>query len=164
MTLSPAFRKSLFFFFSLGHFANDLAPCSVVILAPAVALEMGLSPFEVGLLISLHSIGGASGYFPAGLLADSSRDRGRLLMLTFWWVGAGYLLASLAPGFWSLALLLAVAGFGDAVWHPLATTILVQNAPSRRAQAIGIHAFGGTLAAVIGPVIVGILLARLDWR
>ncbi len=79
-------------------------------------------------------------------------------------MAAGYLLASFAPGFWSLALLFALAGCGDAAWHPLATTILVQNAPSRRAQALGIHALGGTLSAVVGPVIVGFLLAQMDWR
>ena len=118
-----ASRKSLFFPFSLGHFANDIAPCSVVILAPAIALKMGLTPFEVGLLISLHSLGSALGFFPSGLFADSAQDRGTLLMYTFWWVGMGYLLASWAPGLWSLALLFALAGSGDAAWHPLATTI-----------------------------------------
>ncbi|MEC7540010.1 MAG: MFS transporter, partial [SAR324 cluster bacterium] len=103
-------RRSLYFPFSLGHFANDFVPCSVVVLAPAIALEMNLNPMEVGLLLTLHSFGSALGYFPSGLLADSVRNRGNLLMLTFWWVGLGYLLASWAPGFWSLAFLFALAG------------------------------------------------------
>jgi MFS family permease len=85
-------------------------------------------------------------------------------MLTFWWVGLGYLLASWAPGFWSLALLFALAGCGDAAWHPLATAILVQADPQNRGQALGFHAIGGTLSAVIGPVLVGFLLASMDWR
>ena len=85
-------------------------------------------------------------------------------MLTFWWVGLGYLLASWAPGFWSLAFLFALAGCGDAAWHPLATAILVQSDPQKRGQALGFHAIGGTLSAVVGPVIVGFLLASMDWR
>ncbi|MCH2271514.1 MAG: MFS transporter [SAR324 cluster bacterium] len=109
-SLMKASRRSLYFPFSLGHFANDIVPCSVVVLAPAIALEMGLNPLEVGLLLTLHSFGSALGYLPSGLLADSFRNRGNLLMLTFWWVGLGYLLASWAPGFWSLALLFALAG------------------------------------------------------
>ena len=152
-------RRSLYFPFSLGHFANDFVPCSVVVLAPAIALEMGLNPMEVGLLLTLHTLGSALGFFPAGLLADSARNRGNLLVLTFWWVGLGYLLASWAPGFWSLAFLFALAGCGDAAWHPLATAILVKSDPQNRGQALGFHAFGGTLAGVVGPVIVGILLA-----
>ncbi|MEC7086040.1 MAG: MFS transporter, partial [SAR324 cluster bacterium] len=157
-------RRSLYFPFSLGHFANDFVPCSVVVLAPAIALEMNLNPMEVGLLLTLHSFGSALGYFPSGLLADSVRNRGNLLMLTFWWVGLGYLLASWAPGFWSLAFLFALAGCGDAAWHPLATAILVQSDPQKRGQALGFHAIGGTLSAVVGPVIVGFLLASMDWR
>ena len=157
-------RRSLYLPFSLGHFANDFVPCSVVVLAPAIALEMGLNPMEVGLLLTLHTLGSALGFFPAGLLADSARNRGNLLVLTFWWVGLGYLLASWAPGFWSLAFLFALAGCGDAAWHPLATAILVKSDPQNRGQALGFHAVGGTLAGVVGPVIVGILLASMDWR
>ena len=93
-------RRSLYLPFSLGHFANDFVPCSVVVLAPAIALELGLNPMEVGLLLTLHTLGSALGFFPAGLLADSARNRGNLLVLPFWWVGLGYLLASWAPGFW----------------------------------------------------------------
>ena len=157
-------RKLLYFPFSLGHFANDLVPCSVIVLAPAIALELGLNPMEVGLLLTLHTLGSALGFFPAGLLADSASKRGNILMLTFWWVGLGYLLSSWAPGFWSLAFLFALAGCGDAAWHPLATAILVQSDPQNRGQALGFHAVGGTFSAVVGPVIVGILLASMDWR
>ena len=85
-------------------------------------------------------------------------------MTTFWWVGLGYLLASWAPEFWSLALLFALAGCGDAAWHPMATAILVQSEPQNRGQALGLHAIGGTLSAVVGPVIVGFLLASMTWR
>ncbi len=157
-------RRSLYLPFSLGHFANDFVPCSVVVLAPAIALEMGLNPIEVGLLLTLHTLGSALGFFPAGLLADSAKKPGSLLVLTFWWVGLGYLLASWAPGFWSLAFLFALAGCGDAAWHPLATAILVKSDPQNRGQALGFHAVGGTLAGVVGPVIVGILLTSMDWR
>ena len=157
-------RRSFYLPFTLGHFANDLVPCSVVVLAPAIAIEMELNPMEVGLLLTLHTLGSALGFLPAGLLADTSRKRGNLLVLTFWWVGLGYLLASWAPGLWSLAFLFALAGCGDAAWHPLATAILVKFDPQNRGQALGFHAFGGTLAGVVGPVIVGILLASTDWR
>ena len=40
----------------------------------------------------------------------------------------------------------------------------MQADPQNRGQALGFHAIGGTLSAVIGPVIVGFLLASMDWR
>ena len=148
----------------LGHLANDWAPAAVWLLAPAIGLAFDLKPSQVGLLLSLHAVGAALAYVPAGILADRVRHQGRLLLTTFWWVTLGYLLASQAPGFWSLAVLLAFAGMGDAAWHPIATGVLVRQMPDRRGQALGIHAVGGTLAEVLSPLLVGFLLSVLDWQ
>ena len=157
-------RVGLLLPFTMGHFANDWAPTAIWLIVPAVAVTMGLSPAEVGLLFTIHSIGSALAFLPAGVLADRVNNRGRLLQMTFWWVAAGYALASFAPGYWSFAMLLAFAGMGDAVWHPIATGVLVQQAPDRRAQALGIHAIGGSLAAVLAPLSIGVLLAFVGWR
>jgi predicted MFS family arabinose efflux permease len=150
--------------FSLGHLANDWPPSAIWILAPAIALSLNLSPAELGLLITIHSLGASIAYVPAGMLTDHVSNRGRLLMLTFWWCGIGYVLASFADAFWPLALMLAVAGMGDAAWHPMATGVLVQHLPERRGEALGVHAMGGTLAEVIGPLMAGFLLGVVDWR
>ncbi|MDE0975672.1 MAG: MFS transporter [Arenicellales bacterium] len=150
--------------FVFGHLSNDWLPAAIWLLAPAIGLAFDLKPSEVGLLLAIHSIGASLAYFPAGVLADRTRLQGRLLLCTFWWVALGYLLASTAPSFWSLAILLAIGGMGDAAWHPIATGILVRQMPKQRGQALGVHAVGGTLAEVLSPLLVGFLLAFLDWR
>ncbi len=148
----------------LGHLANDWAAGAMWLLAPAIGLALELKPSEIGLLLTIHSIGASLAYFPAGILADRVRSQGALLLGTFWWVTLGYLLASGAPGFWSLAILIAIGGMGDAAWHPIATGMLVRQMPDKRGQALGIHAIGGTLAEVFSPLMVGFLLAVLDWQ
>ncbi|MDP6140380.1 MAG: MFS transporter [Arenicellales bacterium] len=148
----------------LGHLANDWAATAIWLLAPAIGLAFDLKPSQVGLLLTINSIGASLAYFPAGILADRVHNQGRLLLATFWWVTVGYLLASLAPGFWSLALLLAIAGMGDAAWHPIATGILVRQMPRQKGQALGIHAVGGSLAEMFSPLLVGFLLAVLNWQ
>ena len=60
--------------------------------------------------------------------------------------------------------MLAAAGVGSAAWHPIAAAAMVEHNPARRAQLIGIHAFGGTLAEVGAPVLAGFLLASLPWQ
>ncbi|HJM51561.1 MAG TPA: MFS transporter [Alphaproteobacteria bacterium] len=150
--------------FSLGHMANDWAPGAVWLIAPAIAFDLGLSPSELGLLITISAIGASLAYFPAGLLADHVAHRGRLLALTFWWVAIGFFAASFATSFWSIAILLALAGLGDAAWHPIATGVLAKRWPARRGEALGVHAIGGSLAVVLAPLAVGYLLAVLDWR
>ncbi len=164
MSEATSDHRGLLLSFSLGHLANDWAPSTIWIVAPAVAVAMDLSPAEVGLLITISHVGAALAYLPAGVLADRVANRGRLLLGTFWWVAIGYLVASLAPGFWSLALLLAIAGLGDAAWHPIATGILAQNMPARRAHALGIFAMAGSFAEVLAPLSVGFLLIYFDWR
>ena len=144
--------------------ANDWAPGSIWLLAPAIGASMGLSPSDLGLLLAIHYMGAALGYLPAGLLSDRVSHQGRLLAFTFWWVAIGYFCASIAPGFWSLAFILAVAGMGDAAWHPIATGVLVEQMPKRRGMVLGIHAMGGTLSEVGAPLTVGFLLAFFDWR
>ena len=150
--------------FTLGHMANDWAPGAMWIIAPAIAAAMGLTPAEIGILFAIKGAGAALAYLPAGVLADRVANRGGLMLATFWWVAIGYFVASLAPGFWSLALLLALANVGDAAWHPVATGVLAQRMPNRRAQALGIHAVGGTLAEVLAPLATGFLLTFVDWR
>lgn len=157
-------KRTFLTWFALGHFANDWPVTSLWLIVPAVGIAMELSPAEVGLLFTICNIGGALAYLPAGILADHVSNRGRLLAATFWWVAIGYLLAAMAPGFWSLALLLAVAGLGDAAWHPIATGVLTRDNKSRRAHVLGIHAIGGSLAEVLSPLAVGFLLAYVDWR
>ena len=151
--------------FSFGHFANDWTAGSILLLSPAIAVGMDLTPAEVGLLITLMGVGAGLAYLPAGLAADYTRSRGLLLLMTFWWVAIGFFIASLAPGYWWLVLLLAIAVMGDAAWHPIATGVLTQKMPDRRARALGIHAMGGTIGAeAVAPLVVGSLLVWFDWR
>ena len=153
--------QSVLFF---GHMANDWCPGALWILLPAIGIAFDLEPSKIGLLVAIHAVGSGLAYLPAGILSDRIQKQGRILLLTFWWVGIGYISASHAPGFWSLALLLALAGIGDAVWHPVATGILAREMPKHRGQALGTHAIGGTLATVLSPLFAGFLLSIFNWR
>ena len=151
--------------FALGHFANDWTAGSILLLTPAIAVAMDLRPTDIGLLLTIMGLGGGLAYLPAGLLADYTRSRGMLLLTTFWWVAIGFFVASLAPDYWWLTLLIAVAVMGDAAWHPIATGVLTQLMPDRKARALGIHAMGGTIGSeAVAPLVVGFLLVWFDWR
>jgi len=149
----------------LGHLTNDWVAGTLWLLAPAIAVSMGLGPAEVGLILTINGIGAGLAYIPAGIISDRSRRPGFLMLLSFWWVAIGYLSATLAPGFWGVTLLLALAVMGDAFWHPIATGVLVKEMPERRAQALGIHAVGGSIGAeVIAPLSTGFLLGYFSWQ
>ena len=157
-------NRFILFTFPLGHMVNDWPGAALWLLAPAIAISMDLGSVEVGLLISIHSAVASLAYFPAGLVGDFVRNRGWLLTVTFWWVAIGYFFAASAPDFWTLAILLGFAGLGDAAWHPIATGVMVEQMPGRRARVLGIHALGGTLAEVGAPLSVGFLLGYFEWQ
>lgn len=157
-------RRSFLVWFSAGHLANDWPITSLWLIVPSAGLSMGLSPAEVGLLFTLTNLGGALANIPAGILCDHVSNRGRLLLATFWWCGVGYLAASFAPDYLALAALLALAGLGNAAWHPMAAGVLTRESGERRAEALGAHAVGGSLAEVLAPLCAGVLLAYVDWR
>lgn len=165
--MAPLTRQHRFLLgaLSLGHMTNDWVAGTLWLLAPAIAASMGLGPTEVGLILTVNGIGAGLAYIPAGILSDRSTRPGLLMLLSFWWVAIGYLCATLAPGFWAVTLLLAFGVMGDAFWHPVATGVLVKELPERRAQALGIHAIGGSIGAeVLGPLSTGFLLGWFDWQ
>ena len=150
---------------ALGHLTNDWVAGTIWLLAPAIAASMGMGPAEVGLILTINGIGAGLAYIPAGAISDRSRHPGWLMLLSFWWVAIGYASATLAPGFWAVTLLLAFGVMGDAFWHPVATGVLVKEMPQRRAQALGIHAIGGSIGAeVLGPLTTGFLLGFFEWQ
>ena len=162
--LATAKSPSLLIPFAAGHCANDLAPVGMYLIIPAFGAAHGLSPPEIGLLFTIHSLGAALAYLPAGIATDQVINRGLLLLSTFFWVGIGYTLASFAGGYWTFAALIAIAGAGDAAWHPVATGILTRLHSRKRAYALGMHAIGGHLAEVGGLILTGYLLAHFDWQ
>ncbi len=150
--------------FCIGHMAVDWPHGAFWILAPAIAIALDLSPSDLGLVVALTAAGATLSLVPAGILSDHTKRRGPIFAATFLWVVVGYGLASLAPDFWTLTAMLAVAGMGTSAWHPLATGTLTQSMPGQRARVLGIHAMGGTLAEVFAPVLTGVLLMVVGWR
>jgi FSR family fosmidomycin resistance protein-like MFS transporter len=150
--------------FPLGHFSVDTPTGALWLIAPAVGVAWGLSPAEVGMLVTAATLGAGFGYLPSGILADRISRRGLMLTAAVWWAAIGYLAASFAPGFWTLALLLALGGIGSGAWHPMATGTMIQHMPQRRALALGVHLTGGMFAEVAGPLMVGFMLSYVDWR
>lgn len=157
-------NRTLVGWLAVGHLANDWPIASLWIIVPAAGVALDLSPSEVGLLFTLFSIGGALTYLPFGLLADRAGRPGRLLTMTFWWVAVGCCLAAASPDYWSLAILLALAGMGNAAWHPLAAGVTVRQAEGQAARALGVHAIGGSAAEAAAPLAAGLMLAVMDWR
>lgn len=144
--------------------AADTPGGVLFIIAPIIGVYWDLSPAAIGLIFTVNQFGAGLGYLPAGVMGDKVRRRGLLLSATLGWVAIGCILASVAPSYWALILLLAFAAVGSGAWHPTASTTMIRQMPERRAFALGLHLVGGVLAEVVGPLVAGFLLVIMDWR
>jgi MFS family permease len=134
------------------------------LLGPAMAISMGLSPFQMGILFAARQIGAGIVQLPSGFIGDNLKRRGTFLLATFWCVSVAQLLASGSTNYWTVVGFLTIASIGAAAWHPVAMGVMTQWMPDRKAFVLGMHLTGGTVAEIAAPLVVGILLSFLSWN
>ncbi len=99
-----------------------------------------------------------------GSLGDLFGER-RVFALGVGGFGAASLLCALAPSIGALIAARAVQGIAGALLTPGALAVIVSTFPeSERGPAIGAWTAWGAIAAVLGPVVGGELLAIGSWR
>ena len=78
---------------------------------------------------------------------------------------AAIVLMGLAPEFWMLFPLAALAGLGNSVFHPADLSILTASIRrTRHGRAYGFHTLGGNLGYALAPIVMVGLALELGWR
>jgi MFS family permease len=89
----------------------------------------------------------------------------RVLIAGLLMAAGGVALCGLAPSFWALLPLVAIAGVGNAVFHPTDYTILTASVSERRlGRAYGVHTVGGNLGWAVAWAVMWPLANALGWR
>ncbi len=149
---------------SVAHFTEHIYVGVVIVVLPVIAVALGLSNVEIGLVIAARAVIAGFSNIPSGLLADLTGRRSLLLGTCLVLLGLGSLMTSFAFGFWTLILLMTFTAMGEGGFHPQSLSILSARYPDRRALALGIHDSSGSLGAILGSLALGALLGVLDWR
>ena len=133
-------------------------------LAPFLLRDLGITRFEIGLLVAATYIGALFVLIPAGGLSDRVGVR-RLFLLGP--LAAGLTLASsgLVPSYAWLLLPLGLYGVANGFSLPPTTRAIVDWFPPRRAGLpMGIKQTGVALAGVILGLVVPPLASAYGWR
>jgi len=99
---------------------------------------------------------------PAGWLADrwSRRD---MMVLFYFGCGVSLLAAGLAPNLIVLACALFVLGIFAAIYHPVGTSMLIEQAVLR-GRSLALNGVCGNLGAALAAGITATLTAVVSWR
>src|ERR1700689_3118249 len=158
----PAQRRVAVGFLNLAHGLDHF----VILIYPTVVSELQAAYGEsYATLIGLATASFvAFGLFslPAGWLADRWSRRN---MMVGFYVGCGLSLigAALAPSLVGLGVALFMLGVFAAIYHPVGTAMILENA-TQRGRTLAFNGVCGNLGVALAAGITAALTAALGWR
>jgi MFS family permease len=149
---------------SLAHGCSHFFHLIVAPIFPWLKVSFDLSWSQLGLLMTVFFVVSGIGQALAGFVVD--RIGAVPVMLASL---AAFVLATLAiataPGYPMLAVGLALAGLGNAAFHPVDYSILnARIATPRLAHAYSVHGIAGSLGWAAAPVFLVGLTQLFGWR
>lgn len=137
---------------------------TLAILAPAILKETGLSGEQYGWIISAFSIAYMLSNPLWGWILDRAGLRIGMSAAVAWWTLASVAHA-FAGGFWSFGAARAALGFGEGATFPGGLRTVVQTlGPGYRGRGLAVAYSGGSLGALVTPLIVTPIFLWWGWR
>jgi len=137
---------------------------TLALLIPTIMKETHLSAEQYGFIVSAFSIA----YMISNPLWGSLLDRmglrlGMLVAVSFW--TAASMSHALAAGFLSFAIARTALGFGEGATFPGGLRAVVQTLrPTEQARGIAVAYSGGSLGAIVTPIVVTPIFLKWGWR
>ncbi len=153
-----AFRVSIL---ALGHMVNDSYSNVVPPLLPILKSAYDLSYTASGMLMTVFTITSSIVQPVFGYYADKHGRRWLVALSTAWiaffmsLIGlVSYLNLDKSGSYTAILLLVAVAGFGSASYHPQASTMVPRISGSHKGFGVSLFSAGGNLGYAIMPLLV----------
>jgi FSR family fosmidomycin resistance protein-like MFS transporter len=150
--------------FSLAwaHFLNDGAANFLPGVLPAVLIALNIELKLVGIVMAALLV--CQALQPAcGWLADRTGGRA-FVILGVSGSALGGAFVGLAPGYYSLLLVLLIIGTANAVFHPQAMACVRQVSERRLGLSMSVFLVGGEIGRAFWPLIASIVASRLGLR
>ncbi len=148
----------------LAHAVSHFSHLMLVPLFPVFKQEFGLSYSELGLLMTVFFVISGIGQAMSGFLVDKVGARPVLFAAVFIFLLASIVAGSATSYGWLIAAA-ALAGLGNAPFHPCDFTILNQRVSlPRLGHAYSTHGLTGNLGWALAPVFYVSITALSNWR
>lgn len=167
---------------SSSHFTQHVFFRILPPLIPVLAVALEYPLWQLGLLITLYSLGMGIAQAPLGVLSDRF-DRRYLLPTGIALTGAAYVVFAFAPvlagplasvtvaghvfegGFLVMSLAMVLVGVGLAVVHPVGYPMITDNiTPAHKGKVLGFYGAASKLGDATTPAIIAGLILVLAWQ
>jgi MFS family permease len=147
-----------------GHFMSHFYTMILPPLFPLLHNDLGVSYAALGLILSLKSLAAGTMQLPTGILVDRFGAR-FILVFGFCMILTCFFLISMTTSFWALAVLIMLAGIGNAVFHPADYSIMNGSVSEQRmGRSFSAHTFAGHLGSAVAPAVILTITAIWNWR
>jgi FSR family fosmidomycin resistance protein-like MFS transporter len=149
---------------SAAHFVSHYYILLLAPLLPFVRADYGVSYTEIGLALAAFNTVSAVLQAPAGFLVDWLSAR--MLLIAGLLFGAGaFMIAGAVDSYWVLVAMFALAGVGNAVYHPADYALLSHHVPAKRiGRAFSFHTFAGMAGSAVAPPTLLMMHSVWGWR
>ena len=129
-----------------------------------IVLDLGLSTFEAGALLSAFSVATFLFLYPLSIVADFGGRKKELLIVGLTITTLAFLAMQWTTTFMGLALLAFLAGMGNATFHPCGTSLTAERFADHRSYAVSFFSMMGNAGASLMPVFQAFVASVVGWR
>ena len=130
-------------------------------LVGAAARNIGLSPFQIGLLITIQNIGFMVSVLLSGALADT-HEKPRILFVGSLILGVSFLTFYLSDSYWINFLIMLFIGVGVGSYEGVTDAMLLDLFTERAGLYISINHLFVTLGSTL--ITIYLIFLEMDWR
>jgi len=147
-----------------GHFLSHFYMLALPTLMIFWHEDLGISYTLLGVVLSARYVSTGVMQIISGFFVDRHGAMAILLPGLLMMVTAMTLLA-FATGFWTILVLVVLAGIGDAVFHPADYAILNGSiSEGRMGRAFSVHTFSGYLGFAAAPAYITFVATYWNWQ
>jgi Arabinose efflux permease len=137
---------------------------TLALLIPTIMKETHLSAEQYGFIVSAFSVAYMVSNPVWGRLLDRFGLRAGMMAAVAFWTAAS-MTHSIASGFLTFAIARTALGLGEGATFPGGLRAVVQTLPpAKQARGLAVAYSGGSLGAIVTPIIVTPIFLRWGWR
>lgn len=129
-----------------------------------VVLDLGLTTFQAGTLLSIFSVTTFLFLYPLSLLADFGGRKKEILILGLAVAAIAFFAMRWASTFAMVSLCAFLAGAGNATFHPCGTALTTERFSHNRSYTVSFYSMMGNAGASLMPIALSMTAVAFGWR